>query len=265
MKILLLAFCALSSVRAAVVYSTTFDEPDLATLQTDLTFLNPGNIGGGPQLDTFNDTLGGVLQVQSSWWQSQHDALYIYRTFNLATIGDFTAEASFTMRDASNTANPISTGYHYGGVMIMNPDTAPFPTNNFVKIGLGYQTNAGPGVNSSAAIMTSTTNNSPVINRSVTSSTEGEVRIVRSGDDFTTFYKHAGDPTWTEYNTVTRSDLSGLTDLRIGLFAYSFIISGGDQAEVQFQSFSVSTVPEPSIMLLGSLSMLSMALVRKRK
>ena len=264
MKLLMVSLGALSTAQAAVHYSTTFDHPDLAAVQTELTFLNPGNMAGGPQLDTGSDSLGGVIQQQSSWWQSQDDALFIYRTFDLATIGDFTATTSVTMRRSDNTANPIDSGYHYGGVMIMDPDTTPHPTISFLKIGLGYQSNAQPGVNSSAVITTSTTDNSPSILRSITASTDGEVRIERSGDTFTTSYRVSGASSWTTHTSITRTDLAALTDLRIGLFAYSFDISGGQTANAQFQNFSVTSIPEPSVSGLLTLGCLSLAFRRKR-
>ena len=83
---------------------------------------------------------------------------------NMTNIG---ITGTVRVRDASDDNNDISTGYHYGGIMIRNPTGDTTPQQNFVFIAVGYQDSTYPCQNgASNCIETkSTTNNAPVSDR----------------------------------------------------------------------------------------------------
>jgi len=202
----LLAGTATTTTSTTTLPASLDDAFEGGALDPAWTVFNPGvatlTVSGG-QLNLQIDT-------QSNWFNSI-ESILVYKS----VTGDFDVQTILHAAKTSNSAVAPDPEYRLGGILARDPASTP-AMSNFVHVALG----AGPLAIPFAAEDKTTDDSSSTYFFHPIADTEGELRLTRSGDDFTMYYRPVGDPTWQLLGSTTRADLPAT--LQVGLMAYDF-------------------------------------------
>jgi hypothetical protein len=155
---------------------------------------------------------GGQLHLQvntaSNWFNSTESVL----VYKLVT-GDFDVHTTVHATKTSNLAEEPDPQFRLGGLLARDPASSP-AMSNFVHVALGAGSFAVPVASEDKTTVDSSSSYTfhPI------AQTEGELRLTRSGNDFSMYYRAIGAMTWQLLGTHTRADLPAT--LQVGLMAY---------------------------------------------
>ena len=202
---------------------------------------------GGNNASSVFESSGGQLTMDDNgghWEGNQNSGHLLY----MSITGDFTAECELTSLSSSAFAT--------AGLGAFDPSvTTGSPTVTW--LGAYYKGFDGE-VGTRTVVNGSQTDDSPDnMNNSGTFSLYFE--MTRVGDVFTDYYSLDGTD-FTELDSVTMSTLPETVD--VGLWDGSY---SGSTTVATFDSFSVESTPEPSIMALAGAGMAGLLILRWRK
>jgi len=201
--------------------TTTAPSTTVTTMTTTTTLsLNDDFEGGSldPSWTVLNPSVATVsvssgqlhLQINtaSNWFNSTESVL-VYKLVS----GDFDVHATVHAAKTSNGAQQPSPQFRLGGLLARHPSSSP-AMSNFVHVALGAGSFAVPVASEDKT----TVDSSSTYTFHPIAMTEGELRLTRTGDDFSMYYRPIGDMTWQLLGTHTRADLPAT--LQVGLMAY---------------------------------------------
>lgn len=185
------------------------DDFDGVALDPSWQIYNPGLVSIDVSGGSLNivPTLGGGDNI----WFNDNEGPLIYKELT----GDFDVRATVHARDTDNPSDPPPLSFRLTGILARDPTTAPGGRNS-VHVALGA--GSGPGTEVSVEEKT-TTNSSSVFNLTAVPDPDVELRLVRSGDDLSLYYREIGAMTWNFIVTHTHAEFPAT--LQVGMMVYS--------------------------------------------
>ncbi|HYB99049.1 MAG TPA: hypothetical protein VEC57_07915 [Candidatus Limnocylindrales bacterium] len=203
----------------ALILSTT------TTTSTTTTSLPPDGPGDDFESGTLDDSWsvlhpeiatvsvsGGQLHIQinqSSNWYNTSESVLVYKL----VTGDFDVHAPLHAAKTSNAAEGPDPQYVLGGLLARDPASTPL-NSNFVHVAIGAGSYAFPMANE----FKTTDDSSSYYDFQAIAGFDGEVRLVRAGNQFSMHYRDIGAGSWTLLHSVSRPDLAAT--LQVGMMAY---------------------------------------------
>lgn len=179
--------------------------------------LGTSEIASGRYRHTATD--GGT---PGSFWFNAADGYLIYRGNQIGNLisGNCDMRIRQVVQNSAFSGLPTASQFRITGIAAHDPDRVS--EFNYVHIGAGYASGSY-GIETKNTISNAST--FPTVTLAPTAPWTIDVRLVRVGDDITSYYRHApsvsldSDVDWVQHIVNTRADLP--TDLQWGLIGYS--------------------------------------------
>lgn len=193
-----------------------------------------------------DDTVGGgALRLQpiqggpgatGAFWYNEFDAMLVWQP----VTGDFDAVLDMQATNDAGSGTPPVSQYRIAGVAAHDPDRPTVFDYNYVHVGFGSAAEATNQVESK-----NTENSVSDFSAAAWPTAEGQVRLVRQGQFYSTYVRALPSDPWQWLLTYDRTTTPMPATLQLGLMVYSNDVAADIVA--LFRDFSVTTPPPSPI------------------
>lgn len=175
-----------------------------------------------------------------SFWFQTDEGYLVYRGNEAGNLiaGDCDMRARQVVQNDLFTALPTASQFRIAGIAAHDPDRTT--NRNYVHVGAGHAGGTGYAVETKNTVNDASA--FPTVAIAPTPPWTIDVRLVRVGDDITSYYRHApavdlgSDVGWVQHVVNTRADLP--VDLQWGMICYANPAAHGIGADVEEVIFS---------------------------